>query len=158
MTHPSLEHNRNGLESTMRMVRETSNVGVGLVGMKSIEHEKRIEVAQGGLTNDALQADAGAIGRGHAEKCTFDPAPRDGDDSRRDPSVAAEQQGPCSEEELAAGDEHEGKYQPISSLCQCGSVFYVWAFGRGPQFALNRRTPFGTMRAGFVAVFVLGSR
>jgi hypothetical protein len=64
--HASLEHDGDGLEAAMRMVREAGDPRLRIVGAELIEHEERIDRIKLRRADHALELDAGAVGGGHA--------------------------------------------------------------------------------------------
>src|SRR5882724_1990177 len=65
MAHAAVEHVGNGFEAAMRMCREAGHVVVRVIGIKLVEHQKRIYILAALATQTAAQFDAGAIGSGN---------------------------------------------------------------------------------------------
>jgi hypothetical protein len=64
--HAAVEHDGHGFEAAVRMLRETRNPGLRIIGSELIEHQKRIDHVQGSTADHSLEFHAGAIGGRHA--------------------------------------------------------------------------------------------
>jgi hypothetical protein len=80
VTHPSFEHDRDGLESAVRMIGEAADVGVGITRVDSVEQYEGIEVAERRLPDNARKLHPGAVRRRHpAQDLLHAPLRPDGD-------------------------------------------------------------------------------
>jgi hypothetical protein len=68
VAHAAVEHVRDGFEATMRMLRESRDVILGLVRAELVEQQEWIEIGQLGLADDPGEFDARAVGGGLAAK------------------------------------------------------------------------------------------
>ena len=72
--HGAFEHDGDRLEPAVGMVGKALDVRRGIIGVKAVEEDERIEVAQRGLPDDSLQRDPGPVDGVHAEDPLLDPS------------------------------------------------------------------------------------
>src|SRR5208282_4532179 len=65
MAHVTVEHVGDGFEATMRMRWKAGNVVARVIGIKLIEHQKRIQIESALAAKTAAQFDAGAVRSWH---------------------------------------------------------------------------------------------
>ena len=68
----TIHHDRHGLETAVRMIREAADVTARGVAAEGAEHEERIEALLQRLRQHARHPDTIAIGRGLATHDSFD--------------------------------------------------------------------------------------
>ena len=61
MHDPALEHDRDGLESPMRMVWKAADVICWVIGMKAVQEDERIKMTQAALSDDSGDSNTGAF-------------------------------------------------------------------------------------------------
>ncbi|MNT11018.1 hypothetical protein D3C72_1458760 [compost metagenome] len=74
VTHAASQHVGDGLEAPVRVIGETADVVVLVVGAEGIEHQERVQPALQVLRQHAGELYAGAIGRGNAAHHAVDGA------------------------------------------------------------------------------------
>jgi hypothetical protein len=61
VTHTALEHIRYGLETAVRVIRESGYIISGIITTEKIEHQKRIETFLKSLRQEPRKAHSGTI-------------------------------------------------------------------------------------------------